>query len=258
MGLASALLDRACHAWCVDREQPFLTGGGRADAASAVLIFHGGREHSTTRTSRTQTSYLRMLDFYLGLRRQSRSCATYLVRFRLRGWNPEREVPDPVADARWAIDEVARRHPDAALGLLGHSMGGRTAFAVSGDPRIVGVCALAPWLPTNEPLAEARAGIRFVIAHGTSDRMTSAPLSLVYAEQLRAAGADVARFEFPGARHALLDAPALWHRFAVRTTLGLVGDAPLPGPVAAQFDTRAASDLSTDLKHAFGSPAAVG
>ena len=40
--------------------------------------------------------------------------------------------------------------------LLGHSMGGRTAVAVADDPSVVGVVALAPWLPAGR--AERRPG----------------------------------------------------------------------------------------------------
>jgi dienelactone hydrolase len=201
-------------------------------------------------TSPYQLSYLRMLDMYAGLRRQSRSCAVYLLRYRLRGWNPGHGLPDPVRDARWALDQIRDRHPGLPVGLLGHSMGARTAFAVADDPQVVGVCALAPWLPQQEPLPPVRSGARYVIAHGTADRMTSPTLSKVYAQRLRAAGAAVARFEFPDAKHALLDSPGLWHRFAVQTTLGLVGDRPLPAGVATALEEESADDLGRALSSA--------
>jgi acetyl esterase/lipase len=201
-----------------------------------VLVLHGGSEHGRERTSPTQTSYLRMLDFYVSLRRRSYSTAIYLLRFRVRGWNAAHGVPDPVSDARWALDELTRRHPGAPIALLGHSMGGRCAFAAAAHPAVVGVCGLAPWLPDAEPLPGRIGDTSYVIAHGTSDRMTSAPLSLAYAERLRAAGGHVARFELEGGRHSLLDRAGLWRRFAVRTTLGLVGEAPMPAGVAAALD----------------------
>jgi acetyl esterase/lipase len=232
-------------------EGPFLRGGPpRHGADSAVLVLHGGRERGTMPTSPYQLSYLRMLDMYAGLRRQARSCAVYLLRYRMRGWNPGSGVPDPVRDARWALDQITARSPGVKVGLLGHSMGARTAFAVAADPRVVGVCALAPWLPQHEPLPPARDGVRYVIAHGTSDRMTSPALSKLYAARLRAAGGSVARFEFEGGKHALLDQPALWHQFAVRTTLGLVGDRPLPAAIAAALDEDASGDLSLALSSA--------
>ena len=79
--------------------------------------------------------------------------------------------------------------------------------------------------------------------------MTSAPLSLEYAHRLRAAGGRVARFELPGAKHAMLNRPGLWRRLAVSSALGLVGAGPLPPAVAAALDRPAdsADDLSADL-----------
>jgi pimeloyl-ACP methyl ester carboxylesterase len=232
-------------------EGPYLRGAssrGRAD--SAVLVLHGGRERGTMPTSPFQLSYLRMLDMYAGLRRESGSCAVYLLRYRLRGWNAGHGLPDPVRDARWALERIHDKQPGAPVALLGHSMGARTAFAVADDPLVVGVCALAPWLPQHEPLPPVRDGVRYVIAHGTADRMTSPALSRRYAERLRAAGGTVARFEFRDAKHALLDSPGLWHRFAVRTTLGLVGDRQLPAGVAAAFAQKSSGDLGRALSSA--------
>ena len=218
-----------------ERPEPRLRGGRRGDVTGkpAVLVLHGGRENSTAPTAGLQLSYLRMLDMYAGLRSQAEESAVYLLRYRVRGWNPASHTPDPVADTRWALHQISARHGEGPIALLGHSMGGRAAFAVADHPQVVGVCALAPWLPPNEGLPPVRSSTRFVIAHGTADRMTSAPLSKVYAQRLRAAGSLAARFEFPGAGHALLDDPVLWHRFAVRTTLGLVGDGALPAAIAA-------------------------
>jgi acetyl esterase/lipase len=226
--------------------------GGRSRAKRAVLVLPGGREHGTTATSPVQTAYVRMFDFFVSLRRRAGpDTAIYLLRYRVRGWNPERAVPDPVADARWALDRISAQLPGAPIALLGHSMGGRAAFAIADDPRIVGVCGLAPWLPADEPLPPSDTGARFVIAHGTADPKTPAPLSLAYAQRLQARGAAVARFEMREAKHALLDQPRLWRRFAVRTTLGLVGDRPVPEAVLSQFG-QPAGRLDADLEGAFG------
>ena len=220
---------------------PVLIGGpvGSAAPTSVALVLHGGREQGTMPTSRTQLSYLRMLDFVWGLRRGSQRCAVYRLRYRVRGWNPGRGVPDPVQDTHEALNRIVERHTGLPVVLLGHSMGGRTAFAVAGREEVLGVCGLAPWLPDGEPLPPVRPEQRFVIAHGDSDTMTSSPLSRQYAERMRAAGHHVARFALPGARHAMMDRPRLWHRFAVETTLGLAGDRPLPAGVAAALDADA-------------------
>jgi pimeloyl-ACP methyl ester carboxylesterase len=206
--------------------------GGRRYARSAILVLHGGQEHNASPTSRWQLSYLRMLDMYVGLRRWSRECAVYSLRYAVRGWNDSlKGTVAPVMDTRWALDRITSTHPGVPIALLGHSMGGRTAFAVADHPDVVGLCALAPWLPKTEPLPQ-RLDKRFVIAHGTADPVTSPALSAAYARRLQHAGASIARFELAAGGHALLDRPALWHRFAVRTTLGLVGDLDLPAGVA--------------------------
>lgn len=207
--------------------------GGRRDARSAVLVLHGGQEHNSAPTSQRQLSYLRMLDMYAGLRRAARHCAVYLLRHGVRGWNAINGAGAPVAEAWDALETITTRHPGAPVALLGHSMGGRTAFAVAGHPGVVGVCALAPWLPESEPLPTFGPSAHFVLAHGTGDRTTSPLLSLQYADRLQARGATVARFELEPGDHALLRSAPLWHRFAVRTTLGLVGNRQLPAGVAA-------------------------
>lgn len=208
---------------------PRLHGGGRSRrVSSAILILHGGRERDHTATQPWQPAYLRMLDLYVGLRIQARSCAVYLLQHGVRGWNGEGLEPPPVTDARRALSAITSAHPDARIALLGHSMGGRTAMAVASTPGVVGVCALAPWLPAGEPLPTQDPSRRFVIAHGSADRTTSPVESSGFARRLRDRGDRVAYVTQPGGRHALLDGFWDWHRFAVRTTLGLAGDRPLP------------------------------
>ena len=209
---------------------PSLRGGSRRASlvSSAILVLHGGRERDHSATRPWQPAYLRMLDLYAGLRAGSRNCAVYLLRHGVRGWNAEDSEPSPVNDARWALARITAAHPEARIALLGHSMGGRTAMAVASTPRVVGVCALAPWLPAGEPLPKPDPSRRFVIAHGTADRTTSPVESLDFARRLRDRGDQVAYVEQPGGRHALVDEFWDWHRFAVRTSLGLVGDRPPP------------------------------
>ncbi|MGI8700727.1 MAG: alpha/beta hydrolase [Nocardioidaceae bacterium] len=235
----------------------FLRGSPTSRAgtvAAAVLVLHGGRELSTQATAPRQAAVVRMLDMYVGLRRHSRGAAVYLLRYRLRGWNADpggASEPAPVVDVRWALAEIAGRHGDVPVALLGHSMGGRTAFAVADDPRVVGVCALAPWLPGGEPLPAVRADQRFVIAHGTADRTTSAAGSLSYAQRLRDHGASVARLELTGGRHALLESARLWHRLAVDVSLGLTGDGALPAGVARALTEPSASSLRLPMEFAW-------
>lgn len=230
-------------------------GPSRRPVRAAVLLLHGGREIGREVTAPQQLAVLRMLDLYGGLRRRSSTAAVYLLRYRLRGWNadPSQSAePAPVTDTRWALDQIAARHGGVPVALLGHSMGGRTAFAVAGDSRVAGVCALAPWLPPGEPLPAARQGQRFVIAHGTADRTTSAAGSLDYARRLRGTGSAVARFELAGGGHALLQRPARWHRFAVSVTLGLVDDKELPSGVSSALLGADDDGLQLPMTAAFG------
>lgn len=232
-----------------DGARPTLLGGPNRSQRSrgttaAVIVLHGGREASKELSSSRQLAFLRMVDMYVGLRRSASTTAVYLLRNRLRGWNAAAgAVPDPVRDARWALDAIRAAVGPVPVVILGHSMGGRTGFAVADDPHVVGVVALAPWLPDGEPLPPTRPEQSFVIAHGTSDTMTSAPASHAYAGRLRRSGAHVGWFGLAGGRHALLDKPLLWHRFAVRSTLGLTGDGPLPTAVAAALASQA-SDVT--------------
>ena len=210
--------------------------GGRAGASSAILVLHGGREHGHEATHPGQLAHLRMLDLYLGLRRSGPDCAVYLLQHRVRGWNAGLAEPSPVADARWALSQIRAAHQDVPIALLGHSMGGRTAMAVAATPGVVGVCALAPWLPTDEPLPPQDGSRRIVIAHGSADRTTSPGESEAFARRLRDRGDSVTFVVQPGGRHALLDGFWDWHRFAVRSTLAMVDAAPWPIALRAALD----------------------
>lgn len=212
---------------------------------------HGGRDHSEQPTSRTQLSYVRMFDIFRGLQHDSQHAAVYLLRFRVRGWNrslPGRTVPDPVRDARETLDILAERHRGAPIALVGHSMGARAAFAVAGHHAVAGVCGLAPWLPPGEALPSEIRDRLFVIAHGTSDRMTSEPATFDYAERLRATGASVMRFCQQGGRHAMLQHPGDWRRLAVRVGLATAGDSTLPRVVADALTEPSPGGLTVPLE----------
>jgi len=95
-----------------------------------------------------------MVPFGWALRRATRGAdvAVWQLRYRYGGWNePYR---DPLRDVSWALDEVRRRHPDAVVVLIGHSMGGRAALWAAGEPTVVAVCALAPWIEPGDPAGQ--------------------------------------------------------------------------------------------------------
>jgi acetyl esterase/lipase len=226
----------------------------RGDVNAVVLVLHGGRSRSTDRTSPRHLAYLRMRPFAATVHRDlaDRGVAVWLLRYRVRGWNGDRR--DPVHDAGWALDEIARRHPGVPVVLVGHSMGGRTALHVAGADHVVGVCALAPWIEPADPVRTV-AGRVLVIAHGTRDRMTDPAASRRYASEASAAGAEVAYFAVPGERHAMLHRARDWNtlvRDSVRYALGI-----LPaGQVGAVMARPAAERLGVDLAPARRDPAA--
>lgn len=147
----------------------------------------------------------------------------WLVRNRVRGWNerPGHE-PDPVLDARAALGAARTSLPGIPIALVGHSMGGRTACAVAGEPGVVGVCALAPWLP---PGSQVRPVLRavLVVAHGSADERTSSRASRDFVARAREAGADARYVEVPGAGHAMLRRKGLWDRIVRESALAMLG-----------------------------------
>jgi pimeloyl-ACP methyl ester carboxylesterase len=201
---------------------PHLRVRGSRDARAVALVLHGGQETSRARTSSLRPAYLRMLPFARDLRRAGRAggLAVWSLRNRYRGWN----APDldPVADARWALGEVRRVHPDAPVVLVGHSMGGRVALRVADDPAVSAVCALAPWTPEADPVDQL-AGRTVLIAHGDHDTMTEPALSYAYAVRAKAVTDAVCRFEVRDEAHAMLRRAREWHLLVRRFTLGVLG-----------------------------------
>lgn len=194
---------------------------GRAPEAVA-LILHGGREASTAPTRATQLAVIRMWPFATTLRRRGGDrVAVARLRYRVRGWNAgPGHAPDPVRDAEWALAELTRRFPDRPIGLIGHSMGGRTALRVGGHQAVERVAALAPWLERSDP-SEQLAGRRILLMHGSADRMTSPRRTAEFAERLD----DASLVLINGEKHAMLGRPRLWHELSAQFVLaGLLPD----------------------------------
>jgi pimeloyl-ACP methyl ester carboxylesterase len=184
---------------------PLLDVSGPATGAHAVvLVLPGGTATSTAR-ARRGAAYLRMVPFARAVAwsTRGRNVAVWTLRYRVRGWNGAAE--DPVRDGCWALDEARRLHPGASIVLVGHSMGGRVAVRLAGEPDVVGVCALAPWIEVGEPAP--RPGATILIAHGDADRLTDPGSSAAYAARIGASFVPV-----PGETHALLHRPVFWTR----------------------------------------------
>ena len=189
----------------------------------AVLILHGGREqsHEVVRPYRLAVVRMRLLAWSVRRRLTSEGMAVWTLRFTLRGWNGNEM--SPVADARWALAEIAARN-DGPLPvvIVGHSMGGRTAIRVADAPDVNGVVGLAPWLPAGEPV-DALRGRALHIAHGTADRTTDPGLSAAFADRARAVASVVGYERVAGDGHALLRHPQQWSRIVVQASLQMLG-----------------------------------
>jgi alpha-beta hydrolase superfamily lysophospholipase len=200
---------------------PALDVSGPHDHARAVVLLLPGGRATSTAPARRGAAYLRMVPFARAVawRMRGRDVAVWTLRYRLRGWNGADQ--DPVRDARWALDQARRLHPGAPVVLVGHSMGGRVALRLAGEPGVIGVCALAPWVEVGEPAP--RPGATILIAHGDADTVTDVGSARAYAARIGASFVPV-----PGETHALLRRPVFWTRLVtgfVTSALGLAAPA---------------------------------
>jgi dienelactone hydrolase len=221
-------------------------------AAGVALVLHGGRPDGHQAAGGFLLSHVRMVPFGQAIARAgaSRGVETALLRYRVRGWNEPAAgtgEADPVRDARWALDDVRRRHgDDVRVVLVGHSMGARAALRVGGDPNVVGVAALAPWIHRGEP-TDHLAGQTLLIAHGDRERMTDPRASLWFADRVSRISDRVARFDVHGDGHAMLRRAGEWHRLVARFTLAALGLEPFDDAVANAMAAGAPEGLSVPL-----------
>lgn len=146
------------------RQRPAGTPG------AAVVVLHGGREHSREVSRGWHLAALRMRPVLRAAvaATDRQDVLVGEVRYRYRGWNA---TADPVHDTVRALDELRRTVGEVPVTLVGHSMGGRAALRAAADPAVRGVLALAPWCPPGEPV-DHLGGKRIVVLHGDRDRVT--------------------------------------------------------------------------------------
>ena len=201
-----------------------------------VLMLHGGRAQGVTPVDDQSASWRRSrwMMSQIAPRLNDAGVSVWLLRYRLRGWNAHVvEPPAPVADARWALEEVRRVLGRLPVVLLGHSMGARTAVAVADDPAVTGVVALAPWLPEREPV-ESLAGRHFAAAHGRRDRITSPRQTGAFVRRAGSVAASVEMHDMGDAGHYMFRRLPAWNDFAAGRSLAFTRQPSgrEPGPSA--------------------------
>lgn len=207
-------------------QAPVFTDAWVPESARAiVLVLHGGAEHGTAPLDGRSLSWRRgrALARHLAGVTAADGIGVMMLRYRVRGWNAGHgPLPSPVADARWALGEIARTH-GLPVAVLGHSMGARTGVAVADHPSVRGVVALAPWLPPGDPVAPLTGKV-LRAAHGRLDRITSARATRAYVA--RAGEVADADFTDMGAvGHYLLRRVPLWNAYAAASVREVL-DAP--------------------------------
>ncbi len=174
-----------------------------------VIVMPGGQSVSRARFRSYQGAGLRMIPFRWNLRQAlaDRPVAVWQLKYRYRGWN----APDldPVHDVSWALGYARRHHPGASVILVGHSMGGRAALRAAGDPSVIAVCALAPWIEPDEPVFQLL-GRAVLILHGDQDTVTSPTASYEYAARARDLGVAVRWVSVADDGHAMLRKAGQW------------------------------------------------
>ena len=198
----------------------------RGPVRAVAVVLHGGRAHGTAPVTARQLAVLRMLPFARALERAggTHGLAVARLRFAVRGWNGAQQ--SPVADARWALEELQRRFGDTPVALVGHSMGGRTAVYAAGAENVRAVVGLAPWIEAGDPY-EQLAGRRVLFVHGANDRMTSARASAAFAQRAARVAASMSYVQIRDEGHPMLRRPGVWHELAAGFVTGvLLGTTP--------------------------------
>ncbi|MFD0022889.1 alpha/beta hydrolase [Streptomyces sp. NPDC058382] len=204
----------------------------RRPPEAAVLLLHGGRETGTGAPPPGPLNLpgVRMRPFAHALGRAlPGDVLVRAVRYGHRGWNGSRA--DPLHDTVRALDALREGMGEIPVVLLGHSMGGRAALQAAGHPLVRAVVGLAPWCPDGDPVGQL-ADRDVVLVHSTTDRVTSPAASRTLTARARAAGARSCLVTVQGSDHAMLRRAPAWHRLSTALVTGLLGRAPLPGPVA--------------------------
>ena len=228
------------------REATLEARPAKGDTRGVAVFCHGGAVTKLEPPRERALSLVRMraIEQYVHDTCADRGIATYLVRYRLAGWNGA--AADAYTDVHWSLDQVRAEHGhDVPVVLVGHSMGGRAALRAGGEPHVRSVCALAPWTPPGEPVAHLR-DQTVAILHGRGDRWVPASLSADFAVRAQRAGARVARFTVAGG-HSMLRRAPLWHTFVRDVVLAGTGLEPMRRDLVDAFERPSPGGLAVRL-----------
>ncbi|MFK5688128.1 dienelactone hydrolase family protein [Ornithinimicrobium sp. LYQ92] len=185
---------------------------------AVVLVLHGGQARSDEPTTWRQLSVWRSRWLAGSLARAGRrdGVSVAFLRYAVRGWNDGA----PVADARWALDELRQTWPGVPIGVVGYSMGGRVALRLVGEPDVAAMATVSAWVEAADlPLMEPTADLPVLLLHGADDQVTTPCGSLLTATRLREAGALArADVEQPDT-HAMVRRARTWHRLVAEHLL---------------------------------------
>jgi pimeloyl-ACP methyl ester carboxylesterase len=199
-----------------------LDAPGRPSAL--VLMLHGGAPNGTDPVDERSASWrrARWMQRQIAGRAHAQGLGLWLLRFDQKGWNAGAGAgPAPVPVARRALDQVRAQHGDLPVVLLGHSMGARAAVAVADDPSVLGVVALAPWLPAGEPVDRLR-GKHLTAAHGRADRITSFEATRAFVHRARPLAASSELVDMGRVGHYMLRRAKEWNDVAVTSSVEIV------------------------------------
>lgn len=196
---------------------------------AAVLVFHGGAATSPKRVSSLNPAVLRLIPVARAVAARVRDAAVYRLQFSVRGWNGD--GADVLRDARWALNEIAARHPGLPIVVVGHSLGGRVAMHVVGltvgESSVVGAVGLAPWVDPADPV-DLLSGVPLSVVQGTGDRIVPEPSTRPWLARAAAAGARIESTIISGAGHAMLRHYRRWHQLTADGVISVLEAATHP------------------------------